>query len=304
MKDVRDQNGGEKVVVTGGSGFVGRAICEELAKQGYDVHVYDTHPCSIGTSHIGSILYMEDILRVVKGARAVFHIAGILGTHELLSHNNEAIDVNIKGTVNVLEACREAGVQTVFFPTKPNVWLNTYSITKHAAAEFVKVYGTVYNMDVKIVRWLNVYGPGQKAYPVRKAVPLMILQALHDEPVEIFGDGKQVVDLEYIGDIAKTSIAYTLGPPCNIEIVDTGCAKRVTVNQMSELIIDLTGSDSTVKHLPMRIGEPNTSVRWSKLKQIGTIPVRSIGPGMKRTIEYYTNLPQEEQLKALRYHKS
>ena len=108
-----------KVVVTGSKGFIGRHLMEALNRRpavevrGFDI---DSSP--------------KVLAEALRETNVVFHLAGIVGTTELLSRNFEAIDTNIKGTVNVLDACIRHGVGTVFYPTKPNVWLNTYSITK------------------------------------------------------------------------------------------------------------------------------------------------------------------------------
>ena len=167
----------KKALVTGGSGFLGKAMHRYLADNGYDAYNFDT---GHGTkNHIqGSVLNYEEIRAAVSGIDVVFNIAGLLGTTELLDKNIEAIDVNIKGAVNVLEACYHEGVSTVFYPTKPNVWLNTYTITKKAAEDFGKIYSQYKGLDVRMLRWFNAYGPGQKAFPIRKAIPLFINQAL------------------------------------------------------------------------------------------------------------------------------
>jgi UDP-glucose 4-epimerase len=135
---------------------------------------------------------------------------------------------NINGTVNVLHACVRHGVQTVFYPTKPNEWLNTYSITKKAGEEFAQLYAQTRGLDVRVLRWLNAYGPRQKLYPIRKAVPVMILQALHDLDVEVWGTGDQPVDLIHTEDLARNTVQYTLADNIDSTVRDAGNTVRMT----------------------------------------------------------------------------
>jgi UDP-glucose 4-epimerase len=143
----------------------------------------------------------------------------------------------------------------VFYPTKPNTWLNTYSITKRAGEEFCMMYAREYDLDVRILRWLNAYGPGQKAFPVRKAVPVMILQALENRDVQIWGSGEQPVDLIHVDDLARITVDYTLGKDLDSATRDTGLSHRMSVNDMAKMIVEMTGSKSKIIHLPMRKGE-------------------------------------------------
>lgn len=130
-----------KAPITGG-GFLGKTLRHYLAIRDYQTIAFDTgYPADDSQDfRRGSILNVEDLDAATVGVDLVFHLAGCLGTSELLSRGQEAVDINIKSTVNVLEACVRHGVQTVFYPTKPNDWLNTYSITKKAGEEFAQLY--------------------------------------------------------------------------------------------------------------------------------------------------------------------
>jgi nucleoside-diphosphate-sugar epimerase len=288
---------------------LGRAHHRVLAAQGYETVSFDPRPSPDGIQYYpGSILDLANVEAAVDGADVVFHFAGLLGTSELLSQSPEAVDVNVKGTANVMEACRRRGVRTVFYPTKPNDWLNTYSITKKAGEEFARLYASQFGMDVRILRWLNAYGPGQKAYPVRKAVPLMILQGLHDLDIEIWGTGEQTVDLIYTADLARNTVLYTLNNNGDATVRDTGNTLRMTVNELASLIHDMTGSQAGLRHLPMRAGEDlGKPVRLLPGKTAADLlgvadTTTPIELGMAATITYYRDLPIEDRLKALQFY--
>ena len=298
----------KRALITGGSGFIGKAITDFLSELDYQVYVFDHYKPNGSHLHLqGSILNFDEVCTAVLNMDVVYHLAGLLGTTELLSKSAEAVDVNVKGTVNVFEACRLAGVKRLFYPTKPNDWLNTYSITKRAGEEFARMYRDIYGMDIRILRWLNAYGPGQKLYPIRKAVPIMIVQALLGVPVEVYGDSRQPVDLIYVDDLARITVGYMELDSGDSITRDTGCTVRMTVNEMAHLIKKLASSRSSIKHLPMRLGE-DSSKHVQLLDGLTAADLLGISDsttdivqGLAKTIEYYRQLPQEVVDSALKY---
>jgi len=297
------------VLITGGSGFIGQALTKYLSKRGVQVHNFDIRPQNASNLYqCGSLLDFDQVSAAVQGHGAVYHLGGLLGTTELLDKSIEAVDVNIKGSLHILEACRQAGVRHVFFPTKPNDWLNTYSITKHAGEAFAQMYSELYNLDVRILRLLNVYGPGQSLFPIRKAVPLMILQALYDLPIEVYGNGQQPIDLIYVDDLAHISVEYMELESGDATVRDTGCTTRMSVNELVDLIRQMTSSNSAVRYLPMRDGEnPDHRVHLldnkSAIDLLGLKNVTTdVEVGLTRTIAYYQNLPEKSRNAALKFY--
>ena len=298
----------KKTLITGGTGFLGKAMMQHLVENDYVVHTFDNKP-SKDDKHIqGDIGDFDKVKSAVSGMDVVFHLAGVLGTTELLNDNITAIDVNITGTVNVLEASLTQNVSAVFIPTKPDRWLNTYSITKKAAEEFAQMYSQIKGLDVRVLRWLNAYGPGQKAFPVRKAVPIMIVQALENKDVEIWGNGEQKVFLNYTKDLARNTVLYTLKPNIDSTVRDTGNIVEMTVNELAQLIVRLSDSKSKITHLPMRLGEdPSKQLDMlSKPTAADILGVSSqttpIEEGMSNTIQYYKELPSQHRIDALKFY--
>jgi UDP-glucose 4-epimerase len=296
-------------LITGGAGFIGQAVSKQLTEHKNQVYIFEpSHQTDTRLHRRGSLLNFSDVAAAIQGIEVVYHLGGLLGTTELLRQSAEAVDVNIKGTVHVLEACRLVQVRRVFYPTKPNEWLNTYSITKKAGEEFAHMYRQIYGLDVRVLRWLNVYGPGQKIHPVRKAIPMMIFQALNELPIEVFGDGEQPVDLIYKDDLARITTEYMALDRVEPLTRDTGCTIRMTVNALAGLIKQMTLSPSVIRHLPMRPGEEpakpvklldsETAADLLGLNHIAT----KLEEGLAATIKYYQDLPQDTINTVLAYY--
>jgi len=255
-----------RILVTGGSGFIGSHIVEELAKdKNNKVYIFDIVKPDIDHSpnvkYIdGDICYKTSIDKAIQGCEEVYDCAGVLGTHELVFQTERAIDTNIKGAFNVIQSCLDFNVKRVFHPTKPifkNYWENTYTISKITAENFVRMFREVYKMDVTVLRWMNASGPRQHVYPVRKFIPIIITQAILNEDIEIYGTGNQTVDIIDVRDIANIAISRTrkgIGKDLD-KVYDVGSGHAISCNDVAEYVLKKTNSKSKINHLPMRIGE-------------------------------------------------
>lgn len=299
-----------KCLVTGGSGFIGSFIVDELAREGHEVTIYDiAKPEFILPKNVdyfdGDTRYISTLVSAMKGIDETYDLAGALGTNELMFSNSRAVDVNINGALNVLKAAKICEVKRVFYPTKPNDWMNTYSITKNCAEQFCLMFIKEFDMSIAILKWFNAYGPRQHIYPVRKAVPIFIVQALRNQPLEVFGDGEQTVDMIYVEDIAKIAIGATRKCGRIGKVIDVGSGIPITVNELAKIIIKLTQSKSKIVHLPMRQGEPERSYIKADVTMLrDVLKFEEFTPfeeGLKKTIDYYSKLPAEEIDKALNH---
>src|SRR3989338_8742382 len=190
----------KKALVTGSAGFVGSYLVEALKRHGYKVFEFD-----IKEGY--NILDPRQVERAVRGKDVVFNLAGLLGTHELIEGNTiKAVQVNIIGALNVLEAARKYKVDVVEI-CKPNIWLNTYSITKQAAEDFTVMYAKEHGLKTWAVRWYNIFGPRQHYGSPQKLAPTSIVKALRNQPIPVFGTGKQTADHIYAKDAAEATIA-------------------------------------------------------------------------------------------------
>ena len=253
-----------RVLVTGGEGFIGRPVMDELERRGYE-------PESYGLAE-GGVEDYRKVRQAVEGCEFVIHLAGVLGTHELgedLRTIKNAVNVNVNGTVNVLHATAEAGARYVGI-TMPQVFPSVYAATKVAATRLATSYHRDYGLPVSHVRAFNAFGPGQAYGPghPQKIVPTFIIKALRGEPIPIWGDGEQGVDLIHTADLATMLVdAATFGDD---DTFDGGTGEMHTVLDFAKLVIHLTNSESTIEHLPMRRGERPTQIvaygdGWDKL---------------------------------------
>jgi UDP-glucose 4-epimerase len=267
-----------RVLITGGGGFLGRALVARLTESGHETTSWDLPSRDI-----------REPCPLPARTRHVVHLAGLLGTSELFGHAREAVDVNIGGTVNVLDACH-AGEDTGYTGiTMPPVFPSIYTATKIAARELERAYHCAYELPVSRVRAFNAYGPGQKHGPghPKKIIPMFSAAAWAGQPIIIWGDGTQTVDLIHARDLAALlSAAMKLGDDFT---VDGGTGQPLTVNQVARMILDITGSQAGVRHLPMRVGEvpvriAATGEGWDRL---GWVPPVFSPQLFAETVESY-----------------
>jgi nucleoside-diphosphate-sugar epimerase len=237
------------VAVTGGRGFIGEYVCNELKQRGHDALCLDRKD--------GFDVLESKILEELEYADAVIHLAGVLGTDELFDEAERALDVNVKGTYRVLKACADFDLHYIGI-TMPQCWDNIYQATKLAAGKIAHSFMRYFDVPVSHVRAFNVFGPGQHLGKPQKIIPTFADCAWRKKPIPIWGDGDQLVDLVYVEDVARMLIdALAFGDG---QVFDAGTGIPFTVNQVAEMVSEITGFHQT-QHLPMRRGEHGLGVR-------------------------------------------
>jgi nucleoside-diphosphate-sugar epimerase len=239
-----------KVLVTGGHGFIGQHVMAVLAREGIEAVSFDL-------SHGQDVRSPGQVHLATEGCSHVIHLAGMLGTSELFATAHSAVDVNVHGTLNVLQACAATGAAYTGI-TMPRVWSNVYQATKQCAQALASAWHQHEGVPVSHVRAFNAYGVGQKLYPVQKIIPTFSHRAWCGEPIPIWGDGTQQVDLVWAGDIAEMLLrATSYGDD---QVFDGGTGTGLTVNEVARHVCDRTGSKAGVQYLPMRKGEHEAKV--------------------------------------------
>ncbi|MER6664102.1 NAD-dependent epimerase/dehydratase family protein [Amycolatopsis japonica] len=297
-----------KVGVTGGTGFIGRYVCEELAARGHTPVVFDHRGEGDGGPWevmLGDIRDATALTELAAHCDGIIHLAAVLGTQETITNPRPAVETNVMGGLNFLEAVAQYDLPGVYICVG-NHWMNnSYSISKTTVERFVRMFNADRGTRVNCVRAVNAYGPRQKAAPpfaagkVRKITPALICRALSGMPVELYGGGRQISDMVWVGDVARTLVA-SLEAAAEGRVlentVEIGPAESVTIREVAELVIDLCEqrghSRVGITDLPMRPGEtPNTPVTAdvSTLLTVGIEPesLVTLEEGMAKTVDWY-----------------
>lgn len=271
------------ILVTGGAGFIGSAVVRECQRRRWQVDVF-------GLEH-GGVEDADAVAKAVDGHTAVIHLAGLLGTHELFDEVHAAIDVNVKGTINVLDACRAYGAGYVGI-SMPAVFPSIYTATKIAAARLATAYHHTYGVPVAHVRAFNAFGPGQAHGPghPQKIIPTFATEAWAGRPIPVWGNGAQTVDLIYVDDIARMLCdAVRHGDDVTF---DAGTGEAFTVGWVAEFVRTLTKSKGGIEYRPMRRGEvPSyivaTGEGWDRLDWRPELRMRDLAA----TVNWYRQCP-------------
>jgi UDP-glucose 4-epimerase len=269
-----------KVMVTGSGGFIGSAVCAELNNQGHTVVNFNL------PQH--NICDPVDVDRSMKGCDAVIHLAGVLGTHELFDTPHLAVDVNIKGSLNILNACKHHETAYVGI-TMPQVFPSIYTATKIASTRLATAYNYTFGLPVSHVRAFNAFGPGQAhgAGHPQKIIPTFAYNAWNGIPIPVWGDGTQTVDLIHTDQLARMLVDATKFG--NDEVFDGGTGTSWTVNEVVAEVARIVDRPVEVEYLPMRRGERPTNIvalgeGWD---QLGWKPV---DVPLDETVHSYKNL--------------
>jgi UDP-glucose 4-epimerase len=242
-----------RILVTGAKGFIGSRVCAELERRG-DLPVHFDYPNDVRDSAM---------LAAFAHVDGVVNLAGVLGTAETIGEEYEAAQVNILGALNVFDAFRS--VPIVQIATGHEGQPNPYALTKACITGLALSRAQWMGQKISVVRAYHVYGPGQKmcaphgTSKVRKIIPSFVARALTDMPIEINGDGLQVVDLVYVDDCAKVLVDALDGPYGKVLEAGTGVRVRV-VDCAKDVIVACGGSKSRLVHGPMRRGEPEGAI--------------------------------------------
>jgi len=284
-----------KILVTGGSGFIGRYVAKRLANNNHQVIVYDITEPKFGCDRFiaGSMIQTGILEDAVGQADAVMHLAGILGTAETIDNPIMPAKVNIMGSLTLFEFCRRQNKRCCNIAVGNHFMLNTYAISKTCAEKFALMYNKEHGTKIAVVRGLNAYGPYQKHAPVRKVIPNFCLPALRNEPIVIYGSGEQVMDFIFVDDLADILCRALLDDHDAYDsVIEGGSGQKTTINFIAEKIIELSGSQSAIERVAMRPGEIADSVVVADIKTLKPLKFKSseftpLADGLEKTIDYY-----------------
>jgi len=287
-----------KVLVTGSGGFIGSHVCEGLVKAGHEVYGMDNGFTSTHDKLKGVTLVKADVrgdFNDIPSVDVVVHLAGLLGTNEIaeLGQIKLANDVNINGTVNILDYCKKNKARLVF-ATKPNprTWCNPYTITKMAAENYCIMYAQEYKVPTIALSLFWVYGNEQRQEPVNKFIPTFMKNSIQGKPIPIYNGGEQIIDCCYIDDIVEAFVrAVSLKTEERWLRIDVGTGIPVTINEVAQMVLKLTKGKKGTRSIGKRLGEPVGSalVADSSMckRVLGFVPSIPLEKGLRKCLPWF-----------------
>ncbi len=268
----------KKFLVTGGAGFIGSNLVEELVKRGHEVLVIDNLSTGKKESlnpaaqfHKVDIRDLEKIKPLFKGAEYVFHLAALPQVQPSIIDPITAHDINLTGTLNVLKAALDAKVKKVIYSSSSSVYghqkkmpvredmpvspISPYALQKHLSELYCQLFNKIYGLSTVCLRYFNVYGPRQAtqgAYAL--VIAIFLRQRLKNKPMTIIGDGGQRRDFINVSDVVAANILAAQNHKVGKgEVINIGCGRDYSVNDVARFI------GGPLIHLPPRI-EPRRSL--------------------------------------------
>lgn len=304
------------VLVTGGAGFIGSHLVEALIRRGDRVRVFDNFSTGRreNVEHLlndielieGDLRDFDAVRRAVAGVEVVFHQAALASVQRSVDDPMTTNAVNVTGTLHVLMAARDAGVQRVVFassssvygdtPTLPKVEtqapqpLSPYAVSKLAGEQYCMAFSVVYGLPSIALRYFNVFGPRQDPHSEYAAViPRFIDRMVRGLPPIIYGDGLQSRDFTYIENVVDANLAAAEAPAGCSAVFNVGAGERTSLLDLAAQINHVLGCRLTPEHHPPRAGDVRHSLASIEAigHSLGYAPRVTLSEGLKRTVEWF-----------------
>lgn len=293
-----------KVLVTGGSGFIGSHVVDKLREKGVRVRVYDLMMPDFRKDieyYQGSILDFNALQFAMCGVDAVMHLAAVADVKDVYNDPYYAESINVRGTINVLEAARKSEVKRVIYGSTTWVYSETdanevdettplhspthlYTATKLSGEYYFQSYSKLFGLEITILRYGIPYGPRARDEAV---IPIFVKKALSGQPLTIAGDGSQFRKFVYVEDLAEGNV-LALQSIAKNKIYNLDGKEKITIKQIAETIKKIVG-DVKIEYTSSRPGDfsgKEVSSDFAK-KEIGWEPRVSFEEGVKRYIGWY-----------------
>jgi UDP-glucose 4-epimerase len=301
-------------LVTGGAGFIGSNIAEGLVRRGDRVRILDNFSTGRAENLAGldvdvvegDLRDLAQVQRAVAGVQGVFHEAALRSVPRSVDDPVSTNDVNVGGTLNLLMACREAGVRRVVYassssaygddPALPKVEtlpanpISPYAVSKLAAEHYCRTFARLYGLETVSLRYFNVFGPRQNPESKYSAViPRFLQLALQDRALEIHGDGEQSRDFTYIDNVVQGNLRAMDTPGVSGEVFNVACGTRHSLLVIADAIGEFLGRTLARQHTPPRAGDvKHTLADITKAERLlGYRPTVDFATGIRRTCEYF-----------------
>lgn len=308
----------ERVLVTGGAGFIGSHVADYYLRGGYDVTVLDNLSSGRRENIPAAADFVEADVRS-KEARELLATGGF----QVLNHHAAQMDVrvsvadpvfdadtNVMGLLNLLEGARAGGTERVVFAssggvvygesddlphreTAPKLPVSPYGVSKLSSEYYLAAYAMLHGVQAVSLRYANVFGPRQSPHGEAGVVAIFGSKLLAGEPLTVFGDGAQTRDYVFVGDVAAANVAATGWTPPTVGAIDdlafnVGTGVETSVNELAQTMIGASGGRGEVRMAPARPGELlRSAVAWDKAhQQLGWRPEVTLADGLKLTYDW------------------
>jgi len=303
-------------LVTGGAGFIGSNLVEELIKRGEKVRVIDNF--STGRQENieefvpkielveGDIRNLDMVREAVKGIDFVLHEAALTSVARSIEHPLATTETNIEGTLNVLVAARDAKVKRAIYASSSSVYgdnptlpkkeemipgpLSPYAVSKLSGEYYCRVFYRIYGLETVVLRYFNVFGPRQDlTSPYAAVIPKFIEAMLNGEPLTIYGDGEQSRDFTFVENVVEANLRACRTENIAGEFFNIGCGKRTTVNELARIIGKLIDQNVKPIYADPRPGDAKHSLADITKAQrlLNYQPKVDIEEGLRRIIQWY-----------------
>ena len=304
------------VLITGGAGFIGSHLASYINEASPSTEVLVLDDFSSGSEHNlesvnaeifrGSILDKSIVERAVERAAVVVHLAGLGGVQRSILDPITSHEVNVSGTLRLLEASLRQGVSQFVFSSSSSVYghnpklpraeidwtgpMSPYAASKIAAESYVLSYAQVYGLACMAFRFFNVYGPRQSSTNQYAAViPRFISNVLNGRPLRIEGDGSQSRDFTFVRDVVEVLWMSILHQRFEVRPVNLAFGQKTTILELAQIVCDVFETDLVVRHVDARKGNVEHSIADNTLLSSlfpGLSPVE-LSAGVRQTIEWH-----------------
>lgn len=304
-----------RALVTGGAGFIGSHIAHRLVREGHEVVVLD----NLSSGKLENLAAIREQVRFVEGdvrdraaveavtagCEVVFHEAAIVSVPYSVEHPEESHDVNIEGTINVLQAARKAKTRRVVFassaaiygeePTLPKVEtllpepVSPYGVEKLTGEHYLATWSRLFGLETVALRYFNVFGPRQDPSSAYSGViSIFGDRILAGKPITFFGDGKQCRDFVYVDNVVSANILAATRPNVSGRVFNVGCGARTTLLELAELIGKTAGKPVERSFGASRAGDIAESVAdiGRARRELGYEPTVGVAEGLARLIAH------------------
>ncbi len=306
-----------RILVTGGCGFIGSHVVDELISRGTEVEVLSRPECKLQnilghreiTHHNADITDREKVSeKIAKGLDGIIHMSALVNVDQSIKEPLRFLDVNVGGTVNVMEAARQKGIPKYLHMSTCEVYGNIpsglatedhplnprspYAVSKFAAERYVLAYASTYpEMGIRIIRGFNQYGPRQSGEKFGAVIPKFITSVLRGERMKVFGGGLQTRDYVFVKDTARgIADAFEKSVP-NGETINLATGKDHSIGDIAIRIATLSGKtpSEAIEHIDGRPGELMRSIGDSTKakKLLGWEPRVNFDQGLSTTFEWF-----------------